>query len=122
MTYPQIIEKYKKLTIEEKKIFLTLTLSDLIIRGRGTYTVGSLGVDDPLKLRYINELKHQVMNRLTDIIFKSDKWKDEEYFNIFSNYERIAGIKINFDSVLKLTKKATEIDSQTLDNLFGEIK
>jgi len=122
MTYPQIIEKYKKLTIEEKKIFLTLTLSDLIIRGRGTYTVGSLGVDDPLKLRYINELKHQVMNRLTNIIFKSDKWKDEEYFNIFSNYERIADIKIDFDSVFRLTKKATEIDSQTLDNLFGEIK
>ena len=115
-------EKYKKLTIEEKRIFLTLTLSDLIIRGRGTYTVGSLGVDDPLKLRYINELKHQVMNRLTDIIFKSDKWKDEEFFNIFSNYERIAEIKIDFDSVFRLTKKATEIDSQTLDNLFGEIK
>jgi len=107
----EIVKKYKKLTKEEQKIFLTLTLSDLIIRGRGTYTVGALGVDDPLKLRYINELKHQVMNRLSNIIFKSDRWEDEVFFNIFSVYDELAGIKVNFDSVFELTKKASEINS-----------
>jgi len=115
MDYKKVIKKFKTLTEEEQEIFCIFMLDDMIIAGRETYVVGSIEVSDPIKLRMINELKHQIMNKLKNLIFNSKGkggplyYSDESFFQmIFNEFEsfgfNLSRLNYYFERVEYLTK------------------
>jgi|ERR1700733_3700538 len=51
---------------------LSLVTMELTIAGRETYVPGSLGVEDPTKLRALNECQHFLLGILRRVLFDSE--------------------------------------------------
>ena len=68
--------------LDEDKLARALALfsNHLTVLARGTYEIGTEGVEEPGQLRDSNEIQHQVTNQLVNILMKRGRSYSERGF------------------------------------------
>lgn len=94
---------FSKLTEQEKIVVLGDLAFHICESGRSVYTIGSRGLDDPIKMRSINELLLKVVGQLNKLMSgQTNRYSDDVFFKMLcAAAEEGVDIKYPLDVAMK---------------------
>lgn len=92
MTEPQFILDYQALGRAEQIRFLVFLSAQLTVHARGTYEAGSERLEDPARLREINEFQHRLSFHLLHLMWDQvSRYPDAVFAEIVWDFAQATG-------------------------------
>lgn len=87
------LDRFQQMDLVDRLIWLSTLSFFVSMLARGTYAVGSDGVDNPIALRRFSELLHRVSDQHVSIARgKLDRMPEEQFFELLALESRNLGI------------------------------
>ena len=77
-------------------------LYELTMLARGTYTAGGLGLDDPERMRRLNELVHRIASQQRENIEGIAGRPDDVFLKLVG--EELVALKVNISGLIKMLR------------------
>ena len=106
MAFESELRRFVELTAEEQWTWLAKLLFAVTMLARGTYSVGSEGLDDPQKMRRFNELYHRIASQMRQLSSRSSGMPAETFIRFLADELAALGINSELAELMQPTRAA----------------